>query len=82
MDSSPRWYLIISAMSEYLFTQHQSVAHNLSNKWRSTFEIGAVQIRDVTEIAPKSPLFCVYRNTIRYGFRAGARVSITVWTQP
>ena len=41
---------------------------------------GAAQLRSVREIAPKSPLFCVNRNTIRYGFRAGARVSITVWT--
>ena len=30
---------------------HQSVAQNLSDKWRSTFKIGVVHLRSVTEIA-------------------------------
>ena len=28
----------------------------------------------LTEISPKSPLLCVNRTPIRYGFRAGAKV--------
>ena len=46
-----------------LSTLHQSVTQNLSDMWRVTFEIsaGAAQIRSVTEIAPKSPFFLVYR---------------------
>ena len=48
-------------------TLHQSVAQNLSDIiWRSTFEIGAAQLRSAAEIAPKSPLLCV--NRIWYGF--------------
>ena len=38
-----------------------------------SLEIGAAQLLSVTEIAPKSPLLCVNRNPIRYGFRAGAK---------
>ena len=48
-------------------TLHQSVAQNLSDIiWRSTFEIGAAQLRSAAEIAPKSPFLCV--NRIWYGF--------------
>ena len=43
-----------------------------------SLEIGAAQIRSVTEIAPKSPFLCVNRNTIRYWFRSGARASYPV----
>ena len=35
--------------SEQVFTLHQSVAQNLSDTWRSTFEIGAAQLRSVTD---------------------------------
>ena len=35
--------------------------------WRTTLEIGAAQLRSVTEIAPKSP-FYVNRSPIRYAF--------------
>ena len=35
-----------------LLLVHQSVAQNLSDKWRSTFKIGLVHLRSVTEIAP------------------------------
>ena len=34
---------------------HQSVAQDLSDMWRSTFEIGPAQPRTVTDIAAKSP---------------------------
>ena len=46
---------------------------HLSDMQLSTLEIGAAQLRSVTEIAPKSPLLCVNRSPIRYGFRAGAK---------
>ena len=36
--------------------------------------IGAARLRTVTEISPKSPLLCVNKSPIRYGFRAGAKV--------
>ena len=48
------YYWFTSAESEYLFKRHQSMAQNLSDIWRSTFEIGAVQLRPVTEIELKS----------------------------
>lgn len=35
--------------SKTLFTLQQSVAHNQSNTWRSTFDIGAAQRRYVTD---------------------------------
>ena len=38
----------------------------------STLEIGAAQLRSVTEIAPKSPFLCVNRSPIRYDLRGGA----------
>ena len=38
-----------------------------------TLEIGAAQLRSVTEIAPKSPSLCVNRSPIQYGFCAGAK---------
>ena len=34
-------------------------------------QIGARQLLSVTEITHKSPLLCVNRSRIRYGFRAG-----------
>ena len=36
--------------SEYLFTLHQRVEQNLSDMWRSTFEIGAAQLHSVAEV--------------------------------
>ena len=39
----------------------------------SIHSFGAAQFRSVTEIAPKSPLLCVNRSPIWYGFRAGKR---------
>ena len=38
----------------------------------------AMQLRSVTEIAPKSPLLCVKRIPIRCDFRAGAKAKRTV----
>ena len=46
---------------------------NIYPMWLSTLEIGAAQLRSVTEIAPKSLLLCVNRSSIRYDFRAGAK---------
>ena len=39
----------------------------------SSLKINAVQLRFVTEIAPKSPFLCVNRSTIWYDFHAGAK---------
>ena len=39
----------------------------------STFEIDATQLRSVTEIAPKSPFFCVNRTCMRYDSLGGAK---------
>ena len=58
----------------YLFTLHQSVAQNLSDMKHSTFENGAAQLCNVSEIAPKSPFLYVNRSLIRYDFRVGANV--------
>ena len=65
-------------------TLHQSVAQNLSDMWRSTFEFGAAQLPSAAEIAPKSPFLCV--NRIWYGFLAGAKairclIPLLVWEQ-
>ena len=48
-------------------------ARNLSDMWRSTFKIGAAQLRSVTRIVPKSPFLCVNRNSTRYKVRVDAR---------
>ena len=67
VGSSPRSYLFTSAIrSKYLFTLYRSVAQNLSDMRRSTLEIGAAQLRSVTEIAPKSPFLYVIRSPIQY----------------
>ena len=42
----------------------------LVSKSTSPLEIGAAQLRSVTEIAPKPVSLCVNRSHIRYGFRA------------
>ena len=39
----------------------------------STFEIEVVQLRSVTEIAPKSPFFCVNRSCMQYDSLYGAK---------
>ena len=51
--------------SEYVFTLHQTMAQNLCDMWRSTFEIRTAQFPTVTEIALKSPFVCLNRSTIR-----------------
>ena len=65
---------MVSSPLSYPFTLHRSEAQNLSDMKHSTFEIGAAQLCDVSEIAPKSPFSCVKRSPIRYDFRAGAKV--------
>ena len=52
---------------------HQSATQNLSNMWRSTFEISATQLCFVTELALKSPFLCVNRNPIRFDFHGGTK---------
>ena len=46
---------------------------HLSDMWLSTLEIGAAQLRFVTEIAPKSALLCVNRIPIRCGIPVAAK---------
>ena len=43
---------------------------NLFIMSRSTFEIGASQLRSVTEIAPPQPILCVNKISIGYDFLA------------
>ena len=62
--------------SQYLFTLYLNMAPNLSNMRCSIFEISAVQLRFVTEIALKSLFLCVNRSLIRYGFRSRARATV------
>ena len=68
---SPPWILyfgfvsVVSSPCSYLFTSasvkipfHAAPkcdTLNLTDMWRSTFEISSVQLRSVTELAPKSP---------------------------
>ena len=40
--------------------------------WRSTFEIGAAQLRSVTDFPPQQPFLCVKRSRILYDSRGGA----------
>ena len=51
VDSSPRSYLFTSATGRI----RVHIAQNLSDIWRSTFEIGVGQLCFETENAPKSP---------------------------
>ena len=56
---------IVSFVLRYLclgtYRRNQNVAQNLSDMWIPTFEIGAVQLRSVTEIiAPKSSFLYNY----------------------
>ena len=48
---------------------------HLSDMWRSTLEIGAAQLRFVTEITPQSPFLCVNRSgEALFGmFRVGSK---------
>ena len=54
---------------------------------RSTFEIGAAQLRSVTEIARKTPFLCANKSPNRYDFQGGAKpirysVNIALVTVP
>ena len=60
---------------------HQSLAQNLSDVWRFTFEIRAAQLRSVAEIAPQ-PFLCVSRGPIRMIFALAQYASGIVWTWP
>ena len=73
VDFSLSSYFSLPPRSEYLFTLRQTEAQNLSDMWRSTLEIGAAQLRSVTEISPKSPFSCVNRSPIWYDSRAFLR---------
>ena len=57
-----------AAQSHYTKAWHKNLSDII---WRSTFEIGAAQLRSAAEIAPKSPLLCV--NRIWYGFSCRRR---------
>ena len=52
---------------------HQSVAQNLSDMWRSTFEIGRPGAASPRDIAPSQPFLCVNRGPMGYDFRGGAK---------
>ena len=59
----------------------------VSDVSRSTFEIGAAQLRHVAEMAPKSLFLCVNRSHRRYDFSGGAKtirqnVNIALVTVP
>ena len=56
-----------------LWTKYRSPVQNLSDMRRSTFVIGAAQLRSVTEFPPKSPFLRVNRSPIWYNFRTGAK---------
>ena len=64
-------YSLLLQSDWYLFTLLQWVAQNLSRLWRSTLEIGAAQLRSVTEIAPN------YRSYVRT--EAVFRVWFSCW---
>ena len=78
VDSSPPSYLFTSATVRL----HQSVKQNLSNLWRFIFEIGAEQLRPITEIAPKSPVVCEQKSYIKSSmiFVRAKKPSRIVWT--
>ena len=50
-----------------------SVTERYVTLWRSTFEIGAAQLRSVTDFPPQQPLLCVKRSRILYDSRGGAK---------
>lgn len=56
-------------------THCDEAGRNLSDVWPSTFISGAVQLRSVTEIAPKPPFLSMKRSPFRYCFRIGARAN-------
>ena len=59
----------------YTFSHCDEAGRNLSDVWPSTFISGAVQLRSVTEIAPKSPFLSMKRSPFRFCFRIGARAN-------
>ena len=79
LDTSSPWPVdwgYVLTVPDSFSCQHKSYAilyEHLSNMWLSSLEIGAAQLRSVTEIAPKTPFLCVNRSPIWYGFRAGTK---------
>ena len=83
VGSSPRSYLFNSGTGWVrVFTLHQGMEQILFDIRRSTFEIGAVQHRSVTEIAPLQPFLCVNRSPISGTIFVPAQklLSGKVWT--
>ena len=56
-----------------MFTLYRHEYEHLSDMWLSALEIGAAQLRSVTEIAPKSLFLCVNTSPTRCGFRASVK---------
>ena len=59
VPSLPNIYFRLSGFqSSFLITHFRIPVHTapLSDMWHSTFEIGAAELRSVTEMAPKSPI--------------------------
>ena len=80
VGSWPRSYSFTSAMGRIgVHTAPKKAQNQLSDMWRSTFEINAAQLRSFTEVAPPQPLSSV-NSPIRYDFRgsekAGGSASI------
>ena len=83
VGSSPRSYLFTSATGWVrVFTLLQGMEQILSDIRRYTFEIGAVQHRSVTEIAPPRQFLCVNRSPISGTISVPAQklLSGKVWT--
>ena len=55
---------------------HQSMAQNLSDMWRSTFEIGRPFAASPRHIAPSQPFLCANRSAIWYHFGCDAK---SIW---
>ena len=65
---------------EYLFRLHQTETQNLSDMWRSTFEIGPTPLRSITEITSKSSFLCEQTRALSRMVFMPAQVLDKVWT--
>ena len=73
VGSWPRSYLFTSAMGRIgVHTAPKKTQTQLSDMWRSTFEINAAQLRSFTEVVPPQPLSSV-NSPIRYDFRGSEK---------
>ena len=68
----PRSYLFTSVTGQGVHTAPKKAQNQLSDMWRSTFEINAAQLRSFTEVAPPQPLSSV-NSPIRYDFRGSEK---------